>query len=79
MDGADEDAQACSKPSWFTPGRLLLIFCTTNLMVYLDRGALLLLPLLLLALALALLAPQRSCCLTWLACPPLPLSARPQA
>lgn len=27
-------------PKWFTPGRLLLIFCLTNLVVYLDRGKL---------------------------------------
>ncbi|KAF6255645.1 major facilitator superfamily domain-containing protein [Scenedesmus sp. NREL 46B-D3] len=26
------------KPRWFTPRRLLLIFCITNLVVYLDRG-----------------------------------------
>lgn len=26
------------KPKWFTPGRLLLIFCIINLVVYLDRG-----------------------------------------
>ena len=25
-------------PRWFTPLRLLGIFCTTNLFVYLDRG-----------------------------------------
>jgi hypothetical protein len=25
-------------PRWFTPARLLCIFCFTNLMVYLDRG-----------------------------------------
>ncbi|MEW5300888.1 MAG: hypothetical protein WDW36_003782 [Sanguina aurantia] len=25
-------------PKWFTPARLLAIFCCTNLMVYLDRG-----------------------------------------
>lgn len=29
---------ARSKPAWFTPLRLLLIFCFTNVMVYLDRG-----------------------------------------
>lgn len=27
-------------PKWFTPLRLLGIFCLTNLVVYLDRGAL---------------------------------------
>ncbi len=26
------------KPTWFTPLRLLFIFCLTNLVVYLDRG-----------------------------------------
>ncbi len=25
-------------PRWFTPARLLCIFCYTNLCVYLDRG-----------------------------------------
>lgn len=29
---------ASSHPKWFTPLRLLLIFCFTNLFVYLDRG-----------------------------------------
>lgn len=26
------------KPGWFTPLRLLIIFCVANIMVYLDRG-----------------------------------------
>ncbi|KAF8066268.1 sphingolipid transporter spinster 2 [Scenedesmus sp. PABB004] len=36
----DEDDQRgrSGKPAWFTPGRLLAIFCATNLIVYLDRG-----------------------------------------
>lgn len=25
-------------PAWFTPGRLLAIFCTVNTLLYLDRG-----------------------------------------
>lgn len=25
-------------PSWFTPGRLLLMFCVMNLFIYIDRG-----------------------------------------
>lgn len=29
---------AQQQPAWFTPLRLLLIFCITNLFVYLDRG-----------------------------------------
>ncbi|KAJ6754906.1 SPINSTER, partial [Salix purpurea] len=28
-----------SKPSWFTPERLLVIFCAINLINYVDRGA----------------------------------------
>ncbi|ERN14178.1 probable sphingolipid transporter spinster homolog 2 isoform X1 [Amborella trichopoda] len=31
----DED----SKPSWFTPKRLLIIFCIINMLNYVDRGA----------------------------------------
>eukprot|EP00775_Hariotina_reticulata_P010079 gene10079-10234_t len=38
MDGNDEETMSPSKPKWFTPLRLLCIFCFTNLMVYLDRG-----------------------------------------
>jgi hypothetical protein len=36
-DVAEDDA-SFEKPRWFTPRRLLLIFCITNLVVYLDRG-----------------------------------------
>lgn len=25
-------------PSWYTPKRLLAVFCTANFLVYLDRG-----------------------------------------
>jgi hypothetical protein len=32
-------AEAAPKPRWFTPLRLLIIFCLANVMVYLDRGA----------------------------------------
>ncbi|XP_068655992.1 probable sphingolipid transporter spinster homolog 2 [Aristolochia californica] len=28
-----------SKPSWFTPKRLLVMFCTINMLNYVDRGA----------------------------------------
>lgn len=35
---ASEGSKA-SQPRWFTPLRLLVIFCFTNLIVYLDRGA----------------------------------------
>ncbi|KAI8476328.1 MAG: major facilitator superfamily domain-containing protein [Monoraphidium minutum] len=47
-DGLDDEAgsepssassaAAVPKPKWFTPLRLLLIFCFANIMVYLDRG-----------------------------------------
>ncbi|KAL6964186.1 hypothetical protein U1Q18_035244 [Sarracenia purpurea var. burkii] len=33
------DAFAAPKPSWFTPKRLLAIFCVINLLNYVDRGA----------------------------------------
>ena len=29
---------AAPKPRWFTPLRLLILFCFANIMVYLDRG-----------------------------------------
>jgi hypothetical protein len=38
MADVAEDEGSMQKPRWFTPGRLLLIFCITNLVVYLDRG-----------------------------------------
>jgi hypothetical protein len=38
MADVAEDDGANQKPRWFTPRRLLLIFCITNLVVYLDRG-----------------------------------------
>lgn len=34
----EEGAPLSPQPKWFTPLRLLLIFCITNLFVYLDRG-----------------------------------------
>lgn len=40
MDSAEGDANVYEKPRWFTPLRLLAIFCLTNLVVYLDRGQL---------------------------------------
>ncbi|GAB2232041.1 hypothetical protein Drorol1_Dr00011062 [Drosera rotundifolia] len=30
---------AAARPSWFTPKRLLLVFCAINLLNYVDRGA----------------------------------------
>ncbi|PSS26165.1 Sphingolipid transporter spinster like [Actinidia chinensis var. chinensis] len=33
------NALSASNPSWFTPKRLLAIFCVINLLNYLDRGA----------------------------------------
>lgn len=46
MDNPDTDTEsgsvgrsvAASRPKWFTPTRLLTIFCFANIMVYLDRG-----------------------------------------
>jgi hypothetical protein len=32
-------AQQDGKARWFTPGRLLWLFCAMNMLVYLDRGA----------------------------------------
>ena len=32
------DLPSSPLPKWFTPSRLLMIFCATNLFVYLDRG-----------------------------------------
>ncbi|XAR73027.1 hypothetical protein NMG60_11019875 [Bertholletia excelsa] len=32
-------ASSAPKPSWFTPKRLLVIFCVINLLNYVDRGA----------------------------------------
>ena len=32
---SEQDSQA----KWFTPGRLLWLFCAMNMLVYLDRGA----------------------------------------
>lgn len=43
---ADMDADAASVPDsavkagWFSPARLLLLFCCINMMIYIDRGAL---------------------------------------
>ncbi|XP_058069553.1 probable sphingolipid transporter spinster homolog 2 [Magnolia sinica] len=34
-----EDPEAPSNPSWFTPKRLLIIFCVINMLNYVDRGA----------------------------------------
>ncbi|KAF8406150.1 hypothetical protein HHK36_008230 [Tetracentron sinense] len=33
------DEDAAPKPSWFTPKRLLIIFCVINMLNYVDRGA----------------------------------------
>ncbi|GAB2283039.1 hypothetical protein Dimus_017570 [Dionaea muscipula] len=33
------DTTSVSNPSWFTPKRLLLVFCIINLLNYVDRGA----------------------------------------
>jgi hypothetical protein len=43
LSGEDTDVEerqlsAVPKPKWFTPLRLLIIFCLANVMVYLDRG-----------------------------------------
>ena len=39
--GDHGEAQPRSEqPEWFTPGRLLALFCGISLLVYLDRGAL---------------------------------------
>lgn len=35
---AEVELQAVPKPRWFTPLRLLIIFCFANVFVYLDRG-----------------------------------------
>ncbi|KAJ0970084.1 hypothetical protein J5N97_022961 [Dioscorea zingiberensis] len=35
-DDAEVDRE--DNPSWFTPGRLLIIFCIINMLNYLDRG-----------------------------------------
>jgi hypothetical protein len=37
---ADEACEEEERPRWFTPARLLFIFCVINLVVYLERGAL---------------------------------------
>ncbi|XP_052193518.1 probable sphingolipid transporter spinster homolog 2 isoform X2 [Diospyros lotus] len=37
--GRISNAFSPPKPSWFTPKRLLIIFCVINLLNYLDRGA----------------------------------------
>ncbi|KAJ9551997.1 hypothetical protein OSB04_016042 [Centaurea solstitialis] len=38
LDGIDLDNDS-TQTSWFTPKRLLLLFCVINLITYLDRGA----------------------------------------
>ncbi|WOL06014.1 putative sphingolipid transporter [Canna indica] len=38
-DGNLEHPSSDSKPSWFTPKRLLVIFCIINMLNYIDRGA----------------------------------------
>lgn len=35
---AERALDAAPKPRWFTPLRLLIIFCIANVFVYLDRG-----------------------------------------
>ena len=39
---ADMDAapvsESIEKATWFTPGRLLLLFSSINMMIYIDRG-----------------------------------------
>nr|POE99622.1 putative sphingolipid transporter spinster like 2 [Quercus suber] len=35
----DDDSAPTSSPSWFTPKRLLSIFCVINMINYVDRGA----------------------------------------
>lgn len=35
---AEEQCASAPKPRWFTPLRLLIIFCIANVFVYLDRG-----------------------------------------
>ncbi|KAK4566365.1 hypothetical protein RGQ29_002568 [Quercus rubra] len=35
----DDDSAPTSSPSWFTPKRLLSIFCIINMINYVDRGA----------------------------------------
>ncbi|KAH7663123.1 Organic anion transporter polypeptide protein [Dioscorea alata] len=35
----DVDVEVAEKPSWFTPKRLLIIFCVINMLNYIDRGA----------------------------------------
>lgn len=37
-DADSQVIQHAAKPGWFTPLRLLIIFCLANVMVYLDRG-----------------------------------------
>ena len=38
----EQHTQQChpEQPEWFSPGRLLALFCGISLLVYLDRGAL---------------------------------------
>jgi hypothetical protein len=38
VESTEQAAVAVPKPRWFTPFRLLIIFCIANVMVYLDRG-----------------------------------------
>ncbi|KAM0938780.1 putative major facilitator superfamily, MFS transporter superfamily [Dioscorea sansibarensis] len=35
----DVEVEVADKPSWFTPKRLLIIFCIINMLNYIDRGA----------------------------------------
>ncbi|AQK44964.1 Probable sphingolipid transporter spinster homolog 2-like [Zea mays] len=36
---SDRDGDAGDNPSWFTPKRLLVMFCIINMLNYIDRGA----------------------------------------
>ncbi|KAK3144196.1 hypothetical protein QOZ80_4AG0309950 [Eleusine coracana subsp. coracana] len=39
VDTSTSDGAAGEKPSWFTPKRLLVMFCIINMLNYVDRGA----------------------------------------
>ncbi|GJN26976.1 hypothetical protein PR202_gb14946 [Eleusine coracana subsp. coracana] len=39
VDTSTSDGVAGEKPSWFTPKRLLVMFCIINMLNYVDRGA----------------------------------------
>lgn len=38
MDADTSHTSGPDKAGWFTPNRLLLLFCAMNMLVYLDRG-----------------------------------------